>query len=84
MLSLNVTVGKIGELVGSVGIVGKAIGLPQGTWLSRKLRRENIYKMLSAKGNPKISSLVALLRSVGVQLKTEITPHVQMAMSRAG
>ncbi len=38
------------------------------------LNRENIYKMLSAKGNPKISSLVALLRAVGVQLKTEIVP----------
>ncbi len=39
------------------------------------LNRENIYRMLSAKGNPRISSLVALLRAVGVQLKTEIAPQ---------
>ncbi len=36
-----------------------------------ELNRENIYRMLSPKGNPRISSLVSLLRAIGVQLKTE-------------
>jgi probable addiction module antidote protein len=37
-----------------------------------ELNRENIYRMLSDKGNPKLSSIVALLRAIGVRLKTEI------------
>ena len=39
-----------------------------------ELNRENIYKMLSAKGNPRISSLIPLLRAIGVRLTTEISP----------
>ncbi|CAN5175551.1 hypothetical protein BH20ACI2_BH20ACI2_10950 [soil metagenome] len=38
------------------------------------LNRENIYKMLSAKGNPRFSSLVPLLRAIGIRLTTEIVP----------
>ncbi|MFM9905104.1 MAG: addiction module antidote protein [Pyrinomonadaceae bacterium] len=38
-----------------------------------ELNRENIYRMLSQKGNPRISSLVSLLRAIGIQLKTEVT-----------
>ncbi len=37
-----------------------------------ELNRENIYRMLSDKGNPKLSSVVALLRAIGIRLKTEI------------
>ncbi len=35
------------------------------------LNRENIYKMVSPNGNPRISSLIGLLRAVGVRLKME-------------
>lgn len=37
-----------------------------------ELNRENIYRMLSDKGNPKLSSVVALLRAIGIRLKTDI------------
>ena len=36
------------------------------------LNRENIYRMLSNKGNPKLSSIIAVLRAIGIRLKTEI------------
>ncbi|MBA2334497.1 MAG: putative addiction module antidote protein [Blastocatellia bacterium] len=39
-----------------------------------ELNRENIYKMLSAKGNPRISSLMPLLRAIGIRLSTETAP----------
>jgi probable addiction module antidote protein len=33
-----------------------------------KLNRENLYRMLSLKGNPKISSLIPVLHALGLQL----------------
>src|SRR4051812_29444379 len=35
------------------------------------LNRESLYKMLSENGNPKLSSVVALLRAIGVRLTTD-------------
>lgn len=42
-------------------------------WLAEKadLNRENLYRMLSEQGNPQLSSLNALLRSVGLRLAVE-------------
>ena len=36
------------------------------------LNRENVYRILSAKGNPQLSSLTALLHSVGLKLAVEM------------
>ena len=47
-----------------------------------ELNRENIYKMLSAKGNPRISSLIPLLRAIGVRLTTEISPKSSVKQSK--
>ena len=38
------------------------------------LNRENLYRMLSATGNPQLSSLNALLRSMGLRLAVAIEP----------
>jgi len=35
------------------------------------LNRENVYRILSGQGNPRLSSLMALLRALGVQLRVE-------------
>lgn len=42
-------------------------------WLAEEagLNRENLYRMLSEQGNPQLSSLNALLRSVGLRLAVE-------------
>lgn len=47
--------------------VAEARGLSQ---LARdaQLNRENLYRMLSSNGNPQLSSLTALLRSIGLRL----------------
>lgn len=37
-----------------------------------QLNRENLYRMLSAAGNPQLSSLNALLHSVGLRLAVEV------------
>lgn len=37
-----------------------------------QLNRENLYHMLSASGNPQLSSLNALLHSVGLRLAVEV------------
>lgn len=52
--------------------VAKAYGISRIS-SETKLNRESLYKMLSENGNPQISSLVALLRAVGVRLTTEVT-----------
>ena len=36
-----------------------------------KLNRENLYRMLSEKGNPQLSSLSSLLKSCGLRLSVE-------------
>ena len=38
------------------------------------LNRESLYRMLSKKGNPEISSLEAVLESVGLRLAVEVNP----------
>ncbi len=52
--------------------VAKAYGISRIA-SETKLNRESLYKTLSENGNPQISSLVALLRAVGVRLTTEVT-----------
>ncbi len=36
------------------------------------LNRENLYRMLSSPGNPQLSSLITLLRSLGLRLAVEV------------
>jgi len=36
------------------------------------LNRENLYRMLSSAGNPQLSSLITLLRSLGLRLAVEV------------
>lgn len=36
------------------------------------LKRENLYRMLSAAGNPRLSSLCTLLRALGLRLAVDI------------
>ena len=38
------------------------------------LSRENLYRMLSGRGNPRYSSLIAVLNSLGLRLSVETMP----------
>jgi len=41
-----------------------------------KLNRENLYRMLSSKGNPQLSSLTTILESAGLRLAVQVRqPH---------
>lgn len=40
-----------------------------------KLNRESLYKMLSKKGNPQLSSLSTLLKSMGLRLSVHEISH---------
>jgi probable addiction module antidote protein len=49
--------------------------------LSRKtdLNRENLYRSLSKKGNPKLSSLSMILEALGIQLRFSPAPKQKKA-----
>lgn len=51
--------------------IGEARGISQLAEDSL-LNRENLYRMLSASGNPQLSSLMSLLRSLGLRLAVEV------------
>ena len=40
------------------------------------LNRENLYRILSHKGNPKLKSLSSVLHSVGLKLCVEVEHHM--------
>ena len=41
-----------------------------------KLNRENLYRILSAQGNPKLKSLKSVLHSVGLKLSVQVENHL--------
>lgn len=52
---------RIAESRGGIAKVAKAAGV----------ERESLYRALSAKGNPRLSTLVAVTRAVGLKLTVE-------------
>ena len=61
---LLVALRRIAEARGGIAKVAKAAGL----------ERESLYRALSARGNPRLSTLVAVTRAVGLRLTVEATP----------
>ena len=58
---LLVALRRIAESRGGIAKVAKAAGI----------ERESLYRALSAKGNPRLSTLVAVTRAVGLKLTVE-------------
>ena len=52
---------RIAESRGGIAKIAKAAGM----------ERESLYRALSAKGNPRLSTLVAVTRAVGLKLTVE-------------
>lgn len=52
---------RVAEARGGVAKVAKAA----------KLKRESLYRALSARGNPRLSTLVAVARAVGIKFTVE-------------
>lgn len=63
--------GDPAEIARSLGTVARARGM---TEIARQARvsRESLYRALSERGNPKLSTLVKVMRACGVQLS--VTP----------
>lgn len=62
--------GDIRVFLMALGQIAKARGM---TRISKKtgLNRENIYRIVSERGNPQIKSIAALLDAVGLRMRTE-------------
>ncbi|HEX6279972.1 MAG TPA: addiction module antidote protein [Pyrinomonadaceae bacterium] len=62
--------GDVQVFLMALGDLAKARGMSN---VSKKtgLNRENIYRIVSTKGNPQIKSVFALLDALGLKLKTE-------------
>ena len=58
---LLIALRRIAESRGGIAKVAKAAGM----------ERESLYRALSAKGNPRLSTLVAVTRAVGLKLTVE-------------
>ena len=57
----------------ALGVVAKAKRMTQ---LAKQtgLGRESLYKALSGDGNPSFATILKVLRALGVQIHTEVTP----------
>lgn len=58
---LLITLRRIAEARGGVAKIAKAAGI----------KRESLYRASSARGNPRLSTLVAVTKAVGLKLTVE-------------
>ena len=61
---LLIALRRIAEARGGIAQVAKAAGV----------ERESLYRALSPRGNPRLSTLVAVTRAVGLKLTVEMAP----------
>ncbi|MFZ0774206.1 MAG: addiction module antidote protein [Candidatus Sulfotelmatobacter sp.] len=61
---LLIALRRIAEAKGGIAKVAKAAGI----------ERESLYRALSAKGNPRLSTLIAVTKAVGLKLTVEPAP----------
>lgn len=64
---LLIALRRIAEARGGVARVAKAAGV----------ERESLYRALSPRGNPRLSTLVAVTKAVGLKLTVETAPKRQ-------
>lgn len=59
------------------GGIAKMLGAPRlafETWAAAQPMRESLYRALSPRGNPRLSTLVAVTKAVGLKLSVEAAP----------
>jgi probable addiction module antidote protein len=64
---LLIALRRIAEARGGIAKVAKAAGI----------ERESLYRALSPRGNPRLSTLVAITKAVGLKLTVETAPKPQ-------
>ena len=62
--------GEAAYIAAALGVIARARGMTQ---VAREagITREALYKTLSAEGDPKLSTLLGVVRSLGLQLRAE-------------
>nr|WP_224007936.1 addiction module antidote protein [Aureimonas sp. SA4125] len=62
--------GETAYIAAALGVIARARGMTQ---VAREagITREALYKALSAEGDPKLSTLLGVVRSLGLQLRAE-------------
>ena len=60
----------VAEAYGGLGVVAHEAGIS----------RETLYRTLSAKGNPTLKTLLAVLKTVGMRLSVESESHAEAAV----
>lgn len=72
-LNAAIADGDIRVFLLALGQITKARGMSSVS-KATGLNRENIYRIVSDKGNPRIKSIQAILDAVGLRLRTEPAP----------
>lgn len=69
-ISAALETGDAAFIADSLGVVARARGMSQ---LARDtgLRRESLYKALSAEGNPEFATIMKVVQALGVKLSAE-------------
>jgi probable addiction module antidote protein len=62
---LLIALRRLAEAKGGIARVAKAAGV----------ERESLYRALSERGNPRLSTLVAVMKAVGLKLTVEAAPQ---------
>lgn len=75
--------GEQGELLIALRQMANAFGGVPSVAVKAHLNRTQLYRTLSAKGNPALSSLVAVLKAMGLRLAVEKLPPNGAAVQRA-
>ena len=71
LLDVALASGDEGDVMYALRAVAAARGGVARVAAEAGLSRETLYRTLSPSGNPRLSTLLAVMRAVGVQLKTE-------------
>jgi probable addiction module antidote protein len=73
LLSDAITSGDPAYLTHALGIIARARGMSD-TAEKAGVKRETLYKALSMKGDPKLSTLLGVFKALGLKLTLEVIP----------
>ncbi len=73
LLSDAVATGDPAYLTHALGIIARARGMSD-TAEKAGVKRETLYKALSLKGDPKLSTLLGVFKALGLKLTLEVIP----------
>lgn len=73
LLEDALALGDPAHIAGVLGIIARARGMSE-TAAKAGVTREALYKALSSKGDPKLSTLLGVFRALGLRMTLEVIP----------